>query len=109
MADDLRATLKKIKATRVECKYDVPTPPDGFVMIDSTTVKVIYMQNGTTPVELQVATNNDCAQGGDWWYSAQDPATSLPTKLEFCTDACARVQADLDASIDIQFDCLGEK
>jgi hypothetical protein len=108
MADDLRATLKKIRATAVKCAYDVPTPPPPFVMVDSTTVQVIYMKNGTTAVELVPATNNDCAQGGQWFYSEQNPATGQPTKLELCPDTCTMVQADLDAAIDIRFDCLGE-
>jgi hypothetical protein len=109
MADDLRATLKKIRATAVKCVYDVPEPPPPYVMVDSTTVKVIYLQGGITEQELKAATDNDCAKGGDWYYSEQDPNTGLPTKLEICKDTCAQVQADLDASIDIRFTCLGEQ
>jgi hypothetical protein len=108
MATGLRQALKAIKATLVECSYDVPAPPPPFVMVNTTTVKVIYKQGGTTNVELTYATNNDCAQGGQWYYSAQDPVTSLPTKLELCTDACTMVRSDLDAAMDIQFECLGE-
>jgi hypothetical protein len=108
MADDLRATLKKIKATAVKCAYDVPPTPPTYAFIDASSVKVIYLQNGTTPVELTAATNNDCAQGGDWYYSEQDPNTGIPTKLEICPDKCTEVQLDLDASIDIRFECLKE-
>jgi hypothetical protein len=107
-ATGLRQALKAIKAKLVSCSYPVPAPPPPFVMVDTTTVKVIYKQGGTTDVELTYATANDCAQGGQWYYSEQDPLTTLPTKLDLCPDACTMVQSDLDASIDIRFECLGE-
>jgi hypothetical protein len=105
MAAALRAALGRIKADLVGCSYGVPTPPP-YVTVDSTTVQVIYKQGGTTEVPLTFATNNDCAQGGQWYYSEQDPTTLLPTTLELCPDICTMVQADLDASIHIRFECL---
>jgi hypothetical protein len=107
-AEGLRQALKAIKAKLVSCSYPVPAPPPPFVMLNSTTVQVIYKQGGTQNVPLSYATANDCAQGGQWYYSEQDPVTSLPTKLDLCPDACAMVQSDLDATIDIRFECLGE-
>jgi hypothetical protein len=76
-------------------------------MVDTTTVEVIYMQGGTTPTPLDPAPGNDCANGGQWYYSAQDPNTMLPTKLDLCTDGCTMVQSDPKASIEIRFACVG--
>jgi hypothetical protein len=76
-------------------------------MVDTTTVEVIYMQGGTRAVELTPATNNDCAQGGQWYYSAQDPDTGIPTKLQLCPDTCTMVQSDPEANIEIRLACVG--
>jgi hypothetical protein len=108
MAGALRGALARIKADLVGCTYTVPQPPPPYVMIDLTTVLVVYREAGTTDHSLVMAPNNDCASGGDWYYSEQDPVTMIPTKLELCPDVCTTVQSDLDASIHMRFECLGE-
>ena len=90
----------------VGCSYDVPEPPPPHVMIDTTTVEVTYFWGGTTPMPLDFAPGNDCASGGQWYYSEQDPVALMPTRLELCTDACTTVQSDPAASIEIRFACL---
>jgi hypothetical protein len=107
-ATGLKQALKAVKARLVKCDYDVPLPPAPYVMIDSTTVQVVYLEGGVTERILTMASGNDCANGGDWYYSEQDPTTMLPTKLKLCDATCATVQADLDAAMDIRFECLGE-
>jgi hypothetical protein len=107
-ATGLRQALKAMMAKVVSCSYRFPLPPPPFVMVDSTLIEVIYMQGGVTPQVLDMALANDCTNGGQWYYSEQDPVTNIPTKLELCPAACTVVQADLDAFIDIRFKCIDD-
>jgi hypothetical protein len=69
---------------------------------------VIYTQGGNPPVLLTHTTEDDCTQGGQWFfYWAKDPAPLLPTRIDLCPDTCAMVQAEFDVSIQIQFTCIG--
>jgi hypothetical protein len=83
----------------------VPWPPPP--VIDSMGFRV-DLTSGDVVTILTYAPDNDCSHGGDWYYSAQDEATLVPTEFELCADACERVSVDPTATIDVVFDCLGE-
>jgi hypothetical protein len=104
-ATGLRQALRAVRAQLVNCDYVIPTIPPPYVMVDSATMQVIYLEGGTTPIVLEPAPGNDCANGGQWYYSELDPVTALPTKVGLCPDACTTIRSDLDASIHIRYVC----
>jgi hypothetical protein len=106
MAYGLRQVVQQIRDRVAGCSYVVPAPPPPFVMVDATTVDFIYMQGGTTEVRLTKAPQDDCAMGGDWYFSAYDQTTGLPTRFDLCADLCTIVQSDLDASLETLWLCL---
>ena len=62
---------------------------------------------GNVPVRLSLALGNDCSQGGEWYYSAHDEVTRVPTEIELCPETCARVSVDPSATVDLVIPCLG--
>jgi hypothetical protein len=107
-AAGLQAALKGIRARLVSCDYPFPAPPPPFVLVDTRDVKVIYKQGGTTDVTLTEAPNDDCTLGGQWYFSGSDP-NGQPLNINLCPDTCTTVQADLDATVNIHFNCLKEQ
>ena len=92
----------------MSCQYAVPPPPPPYIMLDTTGITVAYTANGGTQTLTQ-APSNDCSNGGQWYWSAYDTSTPpQPTELGLCPDMCTQAQTDLDASISITFECLGE-
>jgi hypothetical protein len=104
----LRTALRRLWTDGgIACEYPIPEPPPPYVLVDPTHVAVIFTPGGKPPVLMTPARANDCANGGQWYYSVQDPITLLPTQIDLCPDACAMARAELDVSIQIQFACLG--
>lgn len=86
-----------IEGAAVSCDFAIPDPPPGEIL-DLDTVEVHYTPNGMGDGERfeQVADGAACAV--DRFYIADE-------RITLCPDACARVQADDTASIDIRFGC----
>jgi hypothetical protein len=105
-AANLQQAVRAAPSWPFACTYRIPTPPPPYVMVSTTELAVIYTQGGSTPVLLTEAPLDDCAQGGQWYYSAADPVTWLPTQIDLCPDMCNSVQSELDVSIEIQFACV---
>jgi hypothetical protein len=105
-ATALTDALGSIAQQLISCEYPVPTPPPGYIMLSTTQVTVTYTSSsGQTP--LTYATGDDCSQGGEWFYATYDSA-GVPTRMDLCPDMCAQARSDINASIEIQFTCLGE-
>jgi hypothetical protein len=85
-----------IQGAAVPCEYDVPAAPDGQT-IDLATVQVQYASAG-----LAVSTFNQVA---DLASCAADSFYIEAAKIKLCPDACALVQADPDASVNILYGC----
>lgn len=91
IADDV------VRQAPVQCVFDIPPAPAGrAVTLDN--VAVSYLLGGSgTPRELdQVRTAGAC-QDGTFYIEGE--------QIHLCPDPCARVQQDLDASVDVLFTC----
>lgn len=86
-----------IKGAKIACSFPVPVPPEG-VTIDLDTVLVEYTPGGVGDpnIFMQVPTAADCDAMS--FYIEND-------QVNLCPDACALVQMDVDATIDIAFSC----
>jgi hypothetical protein len=102
----LGAALGSIASSLVSCEYPVPVPPPPYVMVSTTDVEAILTTSaGSTP--LTRAPNDDCGQGGEWYYGSYDQY-GLPTQIDLCPATCSAAQSDLSAAVSIHFNCLGE-
>jgi hypothetical protein len=97
-----QAATGSIAASLVSCRYPVPPLP---VPYGASTVDVTYT-TGATTTPLTQAPQNDCANGGDWHFSAAD-ANQQPTELELCPTRCAAGSATLSPTINLTFECPG--
>ena len=103
-ATRLQNAVKEIAGTSVSCEYGIPPPPPPYVMFSTTVLEVFYT-TGSARTQLTEAQSDDCANGGDWYFSATD-SNGIPTRIGLCADMCNRARADLTAAIDLQFPCL---
>ena len=89
-----------IEGADVECEYPVPEPPPGR-QLDLSTVVVGYSPSSGETRELfeQVAGPADCAAGR--FYIAEEV-------IKLCPAACATVQADDGAKVEILYGCKVE-
>ncbi len=89
------------------CTYEVPLPPPPYIDFSYVDTRVIYRQGGTTDLPLDPAPAFDCANGGQWQYSEYD-TYGIPTRIDLCGEACARVQSDPAAIVEILSSCSGD-
>jgi hypothetical protein len=104
-ATNVQQALKRIKAELTGCTYPFPQPPAGFVTVNTQAIRLIYKQGGTTDIVLAEAPQDDCAYGGQWYFSGSD-ANGLPTDINLCPDTCTTVRSDLDASVEVKATCI---
>jgi uncharacterized protein YegL len=97
-------TLNAIRGA-LPCEYAIPKPAQGE--IDSARVNVLYTPgDGTKPVVFEAVPDAAaCATTASNWYYDDSEA---PTKIILCEAACALIQQDPAARIDIVFGCLTE-
>jgi hypothetical protein len=107
LAAALKDTLNAVAGAAVTCRYVVPYPPPPYVLLSTTNIEVIATIENV-PALLSRTPEDDCSQGGEWYFSAHDEVTGMPTEIELCPEACARVSVDPSATIDIVFACLAE-
>ncbi|HET6584332.1 MAG TPA: hypothetical protein VFG69_12810, partial [Nannocystaceae bacterium] len=86
-----------VENTPVACSFAIPDPPPGET-IDPDTIEIDYLPGGVGPAESfhQVVDLTECA--ADAFYI--ENAT-----IFLCPDACALVQADAAAQLDVRFGC----
>jgi hypothetical protein len=86
-----------VATTPVACSFPIPDPPPGET-IDPDTIEIDYLPQGMPPAMPfhQVVGPADCTP--DAFYI--DAATVF-----LCPDACALVQADNTAALDVRYGC----
>jgi hypothetical protein len=102
----LQSAIGTIARNVVSCQYPVPPPPPPYVMLSTTDVDVTLSTSAGSNLLAQ-APNDDCSQGGEWFYKSFD-ANNLPTEIDLCPATCDTAQSDLSAAVSIHFTCLGE-
>lgn len=86
-----------VEGTPVECSFAIPDPPMGET-IDPDTIEIDYLPGGVGPAESfhQVVGPADCA--ADAFYIDSET-------IFLCPEACAVVQADMTAQLDVRYGC----
>jgi hypothetical protein len=95
-----------IDVTSVPCEFDVPEPPPGQTL-DLNTVDVLYTAGGMgSPQEwTQVDSPSLCGPSKFYIDESLDP-----DKIILCPQACAVVEADSEAKLEVKIECgfIGE-
>ncbi len=102
VAADLQAALDAIRDKQSACAFAIPPSSTGEP-VDTSRVNVVYHASGgasQTPIG-EVPAAADCGDKSAWHY---DSAQS-PKKIELCPAACATVEADPKAKIEIVLGC----
>jgi hypothetical protein len=87
-----------VESIKAECTFEIPAAPVGQ-QIDVTTITMRYQSAGQGEAALfeQVASDDACNDHAFY---------ILENRLELCPQACAVVQADTGAEIEVLYDCL---
>jgi len=89
-----------IVGAKVSCDYAIPAAPAGETF-DRDRVNVAYT-SGTASITFPRATDEvECGDELAWKYDDE----LAPTRVALCPAACAEVQADPEALIDVRFGC----
>jgi hypothetical protein len=92
--------IAKNVATRVACELTIPPPPSGETF-DKNKVNVNWTPSaGGTPNPILKDDAKPCEGGANGWQYSPDG-----TKVLLCGDACAKVQADSGAKVNVEFGC----
>ena len=90
-----------IVGARVGCEYDIPQPPDGEAL-DPSLVNVVHTSGaGSAVLYPRLADGLDCGDRLAWAYDDRTP----PTQVLLCPKACAAVQSDAQARVEVRFGC----
>jgi hypothetical protein len=86
-----------VEGTPIECSFAIPDAPEGET-IDPDTIEIDYLPGGMGPAQAfhQVIGPEDCA--ADAFYIDGD-------MIFLCPEACAIVQADGTAGLDVRYGC----
>jgi hypothetical protein len=90
-------------STPLPCEWKIPPPSNGGVF-DKGKVNVKYTPPGGAGQDFGYVGIADCARADNAWYF-DDPASSTPSKILLCPQACDSVKASPGASIEISFNC----
>src|SRR6185312_769788 len=89
-----------IEASGLACAWDIPAAAAGR-SFDRTKVNVQYTVGGAAASLLQVPTQASCADRAAWYYDD----TFEPKQILACPAACAVLQTDASARVDVIFGC----
>lgn len=90
-----------VEGAQASCEYDVPIPDEGIVNLEETEVEYEPGGGGNAVALPQVDDETACGSGDGFYFSAGGE------KLFLCPTTCSTVQADADATVNIDFGCLG--
>jgi hypothetical protein len=97
--DDLAKGV--IQTAKLSCEWGIPAAPSGE-KVDPARVNVrATMGDGGKSDLAKVATKDACA-GGEGWYYDDD---ANPTRVITCPASCTKLQADVNATVDVLFGC----
>jgi len=94
---ELLAVIDGIRRAALACDLPLPPPPAGQTL-DPRRVRVTYTSGATA---LELGYDAACASADGWHYD--DPVA--PTTIHLCGGACATVQRDPAAQVDVEFAC----
>jgi hypothetical protein len=89
-------------AKPVDCAWKIPPPPDGK-LLETGKVNVVFTPtSGVAQTIYSLGSSAECtATDGGWYYdNAANPTTVLA-----CPSSCTKMQADLNAKVDVLFGC----
>jgi hypothetical protein len=102
VAQDLQAALDAIRDKQSACAFAIPPSSTGEP-VDTSRVNVVYHAGGgvsSMPIG-EVPTAADCGDKAAWHYDN----LKSPKKIELCPAACATIEADPKAKIEIVLGC----
>jgi hypothetical protein len=85
-----------VEATPIACDFPIPTPDMGT--IDPNTIEIDYTPGGGGPPQPFHQVVDQAACGANAFYIAGG-------SVFLCPQACALVQADPDAKLDVRYGC----
>ena len=92
---------KQVAATvTLACDWTIPPPPAGD-SFDKGKSNVQVTLDGAVEQLLKVPDVSKCGALEGWHYDDE----AAPTKVVACPSTCARIQAAVDARVDLQFGC----
>jgi hypothetical protein len=100
--EELLAALDAIRDKQLACDYAIPESTTGEA-VDTSQVNVLYYPGDGSAKQTfgRVPSKADCGDKVAWYYD--DPVT--PKKIKFCPAACAVVQPDTKAAVQIVLGC----
>lgn len=91
--------IESIRERSATCVVEIPPPPADQVF-NKDLVNVTVTSGGTV-TELGYDPDAECSVANSWHYD--DPAN--PSRIELCESTCQAVQADAQASLQVEFGC----
>lgn len=96
-ANAFRATIDAIRGAVVGCDVRIPPSPAGRLFDKEKVIVTITSQGGATGLTYDPS----CAGPNSWHYD--NPAS--PQSVVLCPTTCKVIQADLDATLKVEFTC----
>ena len=93
--------LTEVRRRALPCEFDVPSPSQGTINFDKVNVQFKFASN-TAELFVNVEDVDACGTTRNTWYY---DVPAAPTKIVFCPETCAKVQASVGAEINTVFGC----
>lgn len=103
-ANMLRAKLESIRSSSINCKFKIPTNPNGD-QINGDKTNVIYTSGAgvaTSLMRTPDGTSNTCGSSDKSWYFDNPVA---PTEINLCETTCKPLQQDAKGAIQVVYGC----
>jgi len=94
------AAMEDIRKRAIGCDYPLPTPADGNLDLDATTVGYRLGSGASTPLDKHK--NEDACAGGHGYYYDSGPH---PAAMHLCPATCNLVQSNANYRVDLSFAC----
>jgi hypothetical protein len=99
-----RLAEEVVGRARLACQWEIPPPPSGTSFDPAlTNVRFSSPTIGSRDVARSVSAS-DCAAARDGWAWHYDDEES-PGNIMLCPDACALIQSESDATVDVELGC----
>jgi hypothetical protein len=89
--------VDRIRGAAISCNIAIPEPP-GTRTFEKDKVIVSYASGATT---TELSYDPECGRESAWHYDDLDD----PTAVVLCEDACAQIQSDPNATLQVAFTC----